>query len=173
MIDVELLRKDMLPASFQPPRSDSDAGAVWAQLAVQVTKLEVDLTFEPYNDPSTGIVAGLGALTALRSQYVYGYDTKAGWQVGDDELPREPIPPLDFTRLHAPHLTYLRFNCANTLPNMDTLPRLVDAHVTFYDASPGPLIRWQLPRKRRGQRDLSGDKPLSRGARYSEEDQVE
>ena len=135
-IQVDLQNNNAFPSSFRLPRSRSRAGAEWAPLAAQVTDLHVSINVEPRVEPSTGIVAGLGALTALCSLRVMGRfdDTVA--------LPR--VSPLALDRVRAPHLTHLCTDWITAPLNLTAFPSLKDVMAVSCTLRQAPVSLWSL-----------------------------
>lgn len=114
------------------PPIEHAPGAEWLPLADQITKLVVmtppRLRSSPV--PPTGLIAGLGVLTALRElQVVF---PKSYEDDGDVQLPH----PVDWTRVHAPRLTSLKTYYAATPLDASPFPRLEEVRVYPEMASP-------------------------------------
>ena len=114
--------EDRLRPSFRPTRRRSRVGAEWAPLAAQVTQLEVRIESPLHQEPSTGIVAGLGALMALRSLFISGFDPDVP---GHCTAHSHAASPLAIDRLRAPHLTELQASWILTPLNLAAFPSLV------------------------------------------------
>ena len=98
-----------------------------------MTKLEVHVDVPLMQEPSTGIVAGLGALTALRSLELLappGVRAKAG----------HGPAPLALDRVRAPHLTNLNTEWTTTPLNLAAFPSLVDVNVWSCRPLQAPII---------------------------------
>ena len=124
-VEITLRSGNIQPSLFRPLRSRSPAGVEWAPLAAQVTSLRVDVRLGPRRQPTTGIVAGLGAPTALRSLLV---DTPQ--EISVEALRHHGVSPLAIDRVRASHLTELCTGWTMTPLDMAAFPRLVDVVVS-------------------------------------------
>lgn len=104
-----------LPRDVQ--RRRSRVGAEWAPLASQVTSLSVMVGCQVRTEPSTGIVAGLGALTALRELFSQNFDTSLEATEPDGTpFGGGSCPPIDIGRVRAPAVTQLYLNSVTDAP---------------------------------------------------------
>jgi hypothetical protein len=102
-----------------------DAAAVWAPLAPTVTKLELICRSSicHASDLETGMYAGLGVLTGLRTL--------------DVKMQSEPRCPVNFELVHLRHLTALSVQGYRGPPiNLASFPRLVHVKIESVDLEP-------------------------------------
>ncbi|MCX8521941.1 MAG: F-box protein, partial [Rhodoferax sp.] len=131
-VGIKLQRVIELSFSLRLPRSSSRVGSEWAPLASQVTRLDVTGAFGLLREPSTGIIAGLGVLTTLRSLTIC---TPTGTVCDHNN-----VSPLVIDRLHAPHLTGLVNEWAFPPLNLAAFTRLVSVWVLSQAPGQAPLI---------------------------------